>query len=142
VLHVDAPRAAIGGFADARTAAAFGKRAGALLGSWCCSATAETSGGRHRKPSGGGSEGGRHTPSALLSDIEADGGLHGDAFKLRFRPRLGVVRSGGGGGADGGGARGAAAGRTRWHVVRAVNNVFGRAALHRDTACCRYDRTP
>ena len=42
--------------------------------------------------------------------------IGGVAFRLRFRPRLGVVRAGG------------ARSSPRWEIVPMVNNVFGRAA--------------
>ena len=52
----------------------------------------------------------------------------GVAFRLRFRPRLGVLSGGAGSGAP----------RVRWKVVPKVNNVFGRAELRKDTTCCVY----
>ena len=68
-----------------------------------------------------------------LSDVHGDERLNlgGLAFRLRFRPRLGSI-------GDTTHSRRAQAARIRWQVVHAVNNVFGRAELERDTACCKY----
>ena len=136
VLHLDAPRMAVGGFADARGAEAFSRRAGALLGAWCCAeeggehtARPRARAGRGRRRAGGFSGGGE--PPRPLEDLADDAdthlALHGAAFKLRFRPPLGVLSD----------ARRAQAKR-RWEVVTRVNNVFGRAELRRDTSCCKY----
>ena len=62
-----------------------------------------------------------------LADRTAVGGV---AFRLRFRPRLGVL--------VGAGGAGSGAARVRWKVVPNVNNVFGRAELRKDTTCCVY----
>lgn len=124
VLHLAAPRQAVGGFGDAAAAASFARRVGGLLGAWCCAgkdSVARLSGARGRLGRRGGS-------SPALTEItqEYQDSLLGAAFQLRFRPPLGVL----------GGVRRAAA--AQWEVVARVNNVFGRAELRADSSCCKY----
>ena len=149
VLHLEAPRMGVGSFADAAAADQFLRRAEPLLGSWCCSERPKVGprgGGRRRRGGRGGAEGGSTVPALRDLTNEDHDALAGTAFKLRFRPRLGAVgdaaggRGGRGGGGRGGGGRGrrSSPARARWEVVPLVNNVFGRAELQRDTACCKY----
>jgi hypothetical protein len=145
LLHIEAPRMAVAGFASKAASLAFARRASALLGTWCCSegngrGERGGGGGKRRRGAGDGiaapqstadslNDGVTDGDASLLQDVTEEDriGLFGTAFKLRFRPRLGVVRR------DAGGAP-----RTRWEVVNAVNNVFGRAELKQDTSCCKY----
>ena len=137
VLHLEQPRASFGGFEDTATANAFGRRAGRLLGAWCCVQSK-----KQKKPVGGATAANAaamHEPTSVAALLDVDrtpeigAALNGAAFRLRFRPRLGVV---------GGSARRTARTTRKlppsWHVTELVNNVFGRAELRRDTACCKY----
>ena len=137
VLHLEAPRFGVGGFSTAGEATSFARRAGKLLGSWCC---AETEGGGGGQAGGGRrmGGGGRRRRSMLsaglaahhpaLNDVteEERTAIGGLAFRLRFRPKLGVLNA-----AD-------KAVKPKWEVVSMVNNVFGRAELRKDTSCCRF----
>ena len=97
---------------------------------------------KQKKPVGGATAANAaamHEPTSVAALLDVDrtpeigAALNGAAFRLRFRPRLGVV---------GGSARRTARTTRKpppsWHVTELVNNVFGRAELRRDTACCKY----
>lgn len=133
LLHLEQPRLSFGGFESDAAAAAFGERAGKLLGSWCCFQSSKKPHGKsqskNRSPSSSLESGGGAT--ATLRDVdtskESHDALNGQGFKLRFRPRLGVL-----------GEHGKRRARPSWRVTELVNNIFGRAELKKDTACCKY----
>ena len=161
VLHLEAARMGVGGFDDPQTAASFSRRAGALLGSWCCAEQPKNDrgggGGGGSTKRGGGGGGRRRRTAAMLAATNSSSTLIGDltradrasiggvAFRLRFRPRLGVVgqrrRAAPRSSSSAGPLNGASPllpPSSSWAVTLLVNNVFGRAELRRDTACCKY----
>ena len=103
----------VGGFDSEAAADAFGSRVAPLLGKWCC------------RPHEGSARSGGLTVDELLT-------LQQRGFALAFSPPLRQARSRRGGGG------GAAEPQQRWETTLMTNNVFGRAELARDTACCRY----